>query len=83
MIIEEGLIEKGKGILISATSDGRLVFVLPYKGYTMIGTTDLKDNPSLTPEPTEDEIEFLKNEGKKILGKDYDYEGKVKAVWAG
>lgn len=51
MILEEGLIDKGKGILISATSDGWLVFVLPYKGYTMIGTTDLKDEPNLSPEP--------------------------------
>ena len=48
----------------------------------MIGTTDLKDEPSFSPEPSQDEIEFLKNEGKKIFGDEFDYEGKVKAVWA-
>jgi len=83
MILEKGLMNTGKGILISATQDGRLVFVLPYKGYTMIGTTDIKDEPSLSPTPTESEIEFLKNEGRKILGKDFDYEGTVKSVWSG
>lgn len=41
--------DSGKGILISATSDGRLVFVLPYKGYTMIGTTDVKDEAKVNP----------------------------------
>jgi glycerol-3-phosphate dehydrogenase len=83
LILEQGLLEPGKGILISSTSDGRLVFVLPYKGYTMIGTTDHKDEPSLSPEATESEIEFLKTEGKKILGENYDFTGKIKSVWAG
>ncbi len=44
---------EGNGILVSATTDGRLVFILPYKGYTMIGTTDIKDEPSKTPEASE------------------------------
>lgn len=44
---------EGNGILVSATTDGRLVFILPYKGYTMIGTTDIKDEPSMTPEASE------------------------------
>lgn len=74
---------EGNGILVSATSDGRLVFILPYQGYTMIGTTDIKDQPSFNPEPTAEEIEFLKNEAWKIFGKDFNFEGKLKQAWAG
>ena len=44
----------------------------------MIGTTDIKDQPTFNPEPTEEEIEFLKNEARKIFGKDYNFEGKLK-----
>jgi len=49
----------------------------------MIGTTDVKDVASTNPIPTDEEIEFLKKEGKKVFGNDFDYEGKIKAVWAG
>jgi len=52
-IIVDGMMSEGNGILVSATSDGRLVFILPYRGYTMIGTTDVKDEPSKIPEATE------------------------------
>lgn len=77
-LIVEGMMSEGKGILVSATSDGWLVFILPYKGYTMIGTTDIKDEPTHNPEPTKEEIEFLKEEARKIFGKDYSFEGKIK-----
>jgi len=83
LVIEKGLLSPGKGILISATSDGWLVFVLPYKEYTMIGTTDVKDEANSSPEPTIEEIEFLKTEGWKILGADFNYDDKIKSVWAG
>lgn len=44
----------------------------------MIGTTDIKDEPTHNPEPTKEEIEFLKEEARKIFGKDYSFEGKIK-----
>ncbi len=47
------------GMLIPKTSDGRVIFVLPWQGVTLIGTTD--DDAPLTdnPQPTEEEILFL------------------------
>jgi glycerol-3-phosphate dehydrogenase len=47
------------GLLIPRTEDGRVLFILPWLGYTLIGTTD---NPALIepdPQPAEAEVEYL------------------------
>ena len=55
----------------------------PYQGYTLVGTTDVADEPSHEPKPEQEEIEFLRSEAKRVLGDDFDFETRTKAVWAG
>lgn len=83
LVLEKGLLPNDQGILIPGSADGRLVFMLPYQGYTLVGTTDVADEASHIPVPSEDEVEFLKNEAKRVLGEDYDFEAGIKATWAG
>jgi glycerol-3-phosphate dehydrogenase len=64
LVLEGGLLPDYHGILIPDTEDGRLVFMLPYHGYTLIGTTDETDEPSHTPLPEKEEIAFLKREAR-------------------
>jgi glycerol-3-phosphate dehydrogenase len=71
------------GMLLSNTSDGRLVFLLPYNGYTLIGTTDDMQEVEMYPKAREKDIEFLKQETKRILGQDYDFDKKFKSAFAG
>jgi len=40
-------------------SDGRAVFIMPWKGKTMVGTTERDVNDPGNPEPGEDEISYL------------------------
>jgi glycerol-3-phosphate dehydrogenase len=68
---------------VPETSDGRLLFVLNYFGHPLVGTTDVFDDATFHCEPSEKEIDFLIEEIKPFLGKDFDYKGNLLSAWAG
>lgn len=47
------------GLLIPETEDGRVLFILPWEGHTLVGTTDEPAEISDHPEPRQDEIAYL------------------------
>lgn len=49
-----------KAVLLPETEDGRVMFVVPWQGHLLAGTTDLPytDDP-LAPKPTEEEVDYL------------------------
>lgn len=49
----------GMGLIVPKTKDGRVVFMLPWLGRTVAGTTDSQTPITMLPEPHEDEIEFI------------------------
>ncbi|XAR52337.1 Glycerol-3-phosphate dehydrogenase [Bertholletia excelsa] len=50
---------EGMGLIVPKTKDGRVVFMLPWLGRTVAGTTDSGTTITMLPEPHEDEIEFI------------------------
>ena len=46
-------------MIIPETTDGRLLFVINYMGYPMVGTTDEFCEASHQVEPSEKEIDFI------------------------
>jgi glycerol-3-phosphate dehydrogenase len=74
------------GLLDPATSDGRVIFFLPWEGNTIAGTTDspvelpvLKD-----PRPVEEEVRWVLNEVSHYLSPDIRVRrGDVLSAWAG
>jgi glycerol-3-phosphate dehydrogenase len=73
------------GMLDPATSDGRVLFFLPWLGATVVGTTDrpcsLGDEQ---PAPTEEEIEFLLREISRYLSPDVQLRREdVLSAWTG
>ena len=47
-------------IMVPHTSDGRVLFVVPWSGCALVGTTDTPiDEPTLEPRPTDGEIDFI------------------------
>lgn len=50
---------EGMGLIVPKTKDGRVVFMLPWLGRTVAGTTDSSTTITLLPEPHEDEIQFI------------------------
>jgi glycerol-3-phosphate dehydrogenase len=55
-------------VLITTPKDNRIIFVIPWQGYSLVGTTDLDDStdPDLT-KPTEEEIQYLLNEAARVF----------------
>ena len=83
LIFNKGLLKENQGIIIPETTDGRLLFVINYMGYPMVGTTDEFCEATHECEPSQKEIDFIIEEIKPFLGKDYDYQGNLLAAWAG
>ncbi|KAL1553202.1 Glycerol-3-phosphate dehydrogenase sdp6, mitochondrial [Salvia divinorum] len=50
---------EGMGLIVPKTKDGRVIFMLPWLGRTVAGTTDSNTSITMLPEPHEDEIEFI------------------------
>ncbi|CAN1258226.1 Glycerol-3-phosphate dehydrogenase SDP6, mitochondrial, partial [Linum perenne] len=50
---------EGMGLIVPKTKDGRVVFMLPWLGRTIAGTTDSNTIITPLPEPHEDEIQFI------------------------
>jgi glycerol-3-phosphate dehydrogenase len=47
-------------ILVPRTSDRRVVFIIPWEGTTLVGTTDVPvTGPEMEPTPSEEEIQYL------------------------
>ena len=47
------------GLIVPKTKDGRVVFLLPWLGGVLAGTTDALSPVTLTPQPTADEVAFI------------------------
>ncbi|CAH0748616.1 unnamed protein product [Diatraea saccharalis] len=72
------------GLLDPATSDGRVIFFLPWLKGTIAGTTDLPCDVTASPRPTEDEILFILTEVKNYLNPDVEVRrGDVLSAWSG
>ncbi|NXI20833.1 GPDM protein, partial [Sterrhoptilus dennistouni] len=72
------------GLLDPATSDGRVIFFLPWEKMTIAGTTDSPTDVTQHPIPTEEDINFILSEVRNYLGADVEVRrGDVLAAWSG
>lgn len=70
------------GLIVPKTSDGRVLFFLPWEGSTICGTTDAPSDITMTPRPTEDDVNFIIEESNHFLTRKIAKED-VKAAWSG
>jgi glycerol-3-phosphate dehydrogenase len=72
------------GLIDPNTSDGRVIFFLPWQGNTIAGTTDEPSNISQNPLPDEKSIQWILNEVSHYLSPDINVRrGDVLAAWSG
>jgi glycerol-3-phosphate dehydrogenase len=72
------------GLIDPSTSDGRVVFFLPWQGNTIAGTTDRATEITSQPIPAEEDIEWILSELRGYLAPDINVRrGDVLAAWAG
>ncbi|OQV15183.1 Glycerol-3-phosphate dehydrogenase, mitochondrial [Hypsibius exemplaris] len=70
------------GLLNAQTSDGRVIFFLPWQGVTIAGTTDDKCPVTTTPTPTDKEIDWILKECQKMIRLKMS-RGDVLSAWSG
>lgn len=72
------------GLLDPATSDGRVIFFLPWEKMTIAGTTDSPTDVTAHPIPMEEDINFILTEVRNYLSPDVEVRrGDVLAAWSG
>jgi glycerol-3-phosphate dehydrogenase len=72
------------GLLDPSTSDGRVIFFLPWRGITIAGTTDAPTDITFTPYPREHDVQFILQEIRNYLSKELSVRrGDVLAAWSG
>jgi glycerol-3-phosphate dehydrogenase len=82
-VIDRALLPLKEAVLVPHTSDGRVLFAVPWLGSVVIGTTDTpRDDAPLEPRPMAEELAFLWRETERALGVRLQAQD-VKSVWVG
>ena len=60
LVFNRSFLKGDTALMVPRTSDGRVLFVIPWHGHAVAGTTDTPvDAPSLEPRALEEEIDFI------------------------
>jgi glycerol-3-phosphate dehydrogenase len=60
LVFDRSFLPGNSAIMVPHTSDGRVMFAIPWHGHTLVGTTDTAiSEPTMEPSPLEEEIEFI------------------------
>jgi len=83
LVLDSKFLQGSHAIMVPQTSDGRVMFAVPWYDKVVVGTTDtLVDNISLEPKPLEEEIDFVLRTAGQYLAIDPGRED-VLSVFAG
>ncbi|KAH7336905.1 DAO-domain-containing protein [Rhizoctonia solani] len=75
---------RNMGLLDPSTSDGRVLFCLPWQGNTIAGTTDSPSTVDREPHPKEEDIRWILEEVRRYLSPDIKVRrGDVLSAWSG
>ena len=83
LVLDKEFLQGDSAIMIPKTSDGRVLFAVPWHNKVVVGTTDtLLKKESLEPRALEEEIEFILNTAADYLTK-IPTRKDVKSIFAG
>jgi glycerol-3-phosphate dehydrogenase len=83
LVVDRARLPLNEAVLVPRTTDGRVLFAVPWLGATVIGTTDTpRDDAPLEPRPMAEELAFLWGETARALGVRLQAHD-VKSVWVG
>jgi glycerol-3-phosphate dehydrogenase len=70
LVFDESFLSSESAIMVPHTSDGRVMFAIPWHGHTLVGTTDTPiTTPTLEPRPMDEEIAFILETAGQYLRK--------------
>lgn len=82
LVLGPGRFPGDTGLLIPKTPDGRVVFILPWLGHTLIGTTDGPAEPSDHPPVPPGDIDYLLQQVNRYLV-DPVARSDIRSTWSG
>jgi glycerol-3-phosphate dehydrogenase len=83
VVLDRSFQPSDTAIMVPHTDDGRVLFVIPWHGHTLIGTTDIpRPAAEEDPQPTEEEIGFILHNAGRYLQRT-PARGDVLAAFAG
>lgn len=83
LVVERKTFPLQQAVLVPKTSDGRVLFAVPWLGATLIGTTDTpRDDAPTEPQATAEELRFLFEQTRISLGVTLRSED-VRSIWVG
>ncbi len=70
LVFDGSFLSADSAIMVPHTSDGRVLFAIPWHGHTLVGTTDTEiEAPSYDPLPFEEEIQFILDTAGQYLSR--------------
>jgi glycerol-3-phosphate dehydrogenase len=70
LVFERAFLRGSTAIMVPHTSDGRVLFAIPWHEHTLVGTTDTPiEAPSYNPLPFEEEIQFILDTAAQYLSR--------------
>ena len=83
LVVDRRTLPLAEAVLVPRTSDGRVLFAVPWLGSVVIGTTDTpRQDAPREPAPMAHELAFLLSETRRFLGVDLQAE-QIRSVWVG
>ncbi len=83
LVFDRSFLPGDEALMIPKTSDGRVLFAIPWHGKMLVGTTDTPlEKPQIEPVAFENEIEFILENVKDYLAKPPN-RSDIKSVFAG
>ncbi|HWG20416.1 MAG TPA: glycerol-3-phosphate dehydrogenase/oxidase [Terracidiphilus sp.] len=83
LVFDRSFLRGNTAIMVPHTTDGRVLFAIPWHGHTLVGTTDTPvDGPSYEPAPLEEEIQFVLDNARQYLSRPPQRED-ILSVFAG
>ncbi len=83
LVVSRQTLPLSDAVLVPRTSDGRVLFAVPWLGATIIGTTDTpREDAPLEPKPLMSELQFLLEETRQTLGLKLTPD-QIQSVWVG
>jgi glycerol-3-phosphate dehydrogenase len=68
LVFDRSFLKGDTALMVPKTSDGRVLFVIPWHGHAVAGTTDTPvDEATLEPRPFAEEIEFVLDTASRFL----------------
>lgn len=84
LILPDYMSPRNMGLIDPATSDGRVLFLLPWEGGTLCGTTDAPCALEFNPQPLDKDIDWIINEVRRYLDPSISLtRSEIKSAWAG